>query len=85
MSLDQSVKQTVREEVQRLLAELLPKQDTEYLTTKQVADLTGLSVSFFEVGRSMSSPNQPPHHKVGTRVLYLRSDVEQWLSERRRG
>ncbi len=85
MTLDQTVKQTVREEVKRLLAELLPKQDSEYLTTHQVAEMTGLSVSFFEVGRSMSTPNQPPHHKIGRRVLYKRADVEAWLEERRRG
>ncbi|MCA8903737.1 MAG: helix-turn-helix domain-containing protein [Hyphomonas sp.] len=85
MTLDQSVRQTVREEVQRILAELLPKQDNEYLTTQQVAELTGLSVSFFEVGRSMSAPNQPPHMKVGRRVLYKRADVEAWLEDRRRG
>lgn len=85
MNLDTAVRETVREEVQRILAELLPTQGGEFLTTKQVAEMTGLSVAFFEVGRSMSSPVQPPHHRVGRRVLYRRADVDAWLAERRRG
>jgi predicted DNA-binding transcriptional regulator AlpA len=74
----------VREELVKLLPDFLPSQAEEYLTTKQVADLTGLSVSFFEVGRSMSSPNQPSHRKVGRRILYRRSDIESWLEARKR-
>ena len=84
MSFDTQLRELVREEVRRILPELLPSSPEEYLTTKQVADLTGLSVSFFEVGRSMSSPNQPPYRKVGRRILYRRTDIESWLEERKR-
>ena len=85
MNLDYAVRETVREEVQRILAELLPSNGSEFLTTKQVAEMTGLSVAFFEVGRSTSSPDQPPFHRVGRRVLYRRADVDAWLLARRRG
>lgn len=85
MNLDSAVREAVREEVKRVLAELLPTTGSDFLTTKQVAEMTGLSVSYFEVGRSMSSPDQPPHHRVGRRILYRRADVEAWLAERRRG
>ncbi len=85
MNLDYAVRETVREEVQRVLAELLPNQGSDFLTTKQVAELTGMSVSYFEIGRSMSSPDQPPFHRVGRRVLYRRADVDAWLLARRRG
>ena len=82
MSIERDIRSFVQEEVHRVLAELLPEQGNDYLTTKQVADMAGLSTSFFEVGRSMSSPNQPPHRRVGRRILYRRADVEAWLAER---
>lgn len=85
MNLDLAVREAVRDEVRRVLAELMPEQPSDFLTTKQVAEMTGLSVAFFEVGRSMSTPNQPPFHRVGRRVLYRRADVEAWLQARRRG
>lgn len=84
MSIEIELRALVREEVKRLLPELLPGQD-EYLNTKEVAELTGLSVSFFEVGRSMSSPDQPSYRKIGRRVLYRRADVLKWMESRRRG
>ena len=84
MSFDNQLRAMVREEIKRLLPELLPGQD-EYLNTKEVADLTGLSKAFFEIGRSHSSPDQPPYHKIGRRVLYRRADVMKWLETRRRG
>ena len=84
MPIEELIRQTVRDEVARLLPELTSHQPEEFLTTKQVAELTGLSISFFEVGRSMGATDHPPYHRVGRRVLYRRSDVERWLAERRR-
>ena len=79
--LEAHIRAIVQDEFARLI---IKKEPEEYLSTKQVAELTGLSVSFFEVGRSMSSPNQPPYRKVGRRILYRRSDIESWLEERKR-
>jgi excisionase family DNA binding protein len=80
--LEAHIRAIVQEEFARLVTK---KEPDEYLSTKEVAELTGLSVSFFEVGRSMSSPGQPPYHKIGRRVLYRRADVLAWLENRRRG
>lgn len=86
MSFEADIRKFVRDEVQHALAQLLPTQEGgDYITTRQVAELTGMSVSYFEVGRHMSSPGLPPYHKVGRRVLYRRADVEAWLADRRRG
>lgn len=83
MSIDNALREVIRAEIRSLLPELLPGQE-QYLSTKQVAELTGLSISFFEVGRSMGAPDHPPFHRVGRRIVYRRSDVEAWLEERRR-
>ncbi|MEL6540288.1 MAG: helix-turn-helix domain-containing protein [Pseudomonadota bacterium] len=84
MSIDVTVRELVREEVERLLPTLLPGRE-EYLSTKEVAELTGLSVQFFEIGRSRDAADQPPYSRVGRRIIYRRSEVEKWLEERRRG
>ncbi|MEO1047271.1 MAG: helix-turn-helix domain-containing protein [Pseudomonadota bacterium] len=84
MSIDNALRELVREEVERLLPTLLPGRE-EYLTTKEVAELTGLSVQFFEIGRSRDAADQPPYSRVGRRIIYRRSEVEKWLEERRRG
>ena len=86
MSLETEIRDIVRAELAQVLPQLTrPVTKEEYLTTKQVADLTGLSVSYFEVGRSMASPAHPPYHKIGRRVLYKRADVLSWIENRRRG
>ncbi len=84
MSLEIAMREMVREEVQRVLPSLLPGRE-EYLSTKEVAELTGLSIQFFEIGRSREAADQPPYSRVGRRIVYKRSEVEKWLEERRRG
>ena len=74
----------VREEVRKVLPELLPSQD-EYLNTKQAAAYTGLSVGFFEMGRSRGAQDQPAYHRVGRRIVYKRSELDAWLDTRKRG
>ena len=73
----------VREEVRKVLPELLPSKD-EYLSTKQVAAYTGLSVGFFEMGRSRGAKDQPPYHRVGRRIVYKRCEVDEWMDGRKR-
>jgi len=84
--IDTLVRKIVREELSKLIAanenQLSGKND--YFTTKDVAKYTGMSTQFFEIGRSKGCPQQPPHIKVGTRVLYSRADVDEWLASRRR-
>lgn len=84
---EETIRELVRSEVARMLPELVkvPPTGGEYLNTKQVAEMTGLSVTFFEMGRSMEAADHPPYHRVGRRVLYKREDVVRWLAERRRG
>lgn len=84
MDINTIVRDLIREEVQRVLPTLLPGRE-EYLSTKEVAELTGLSVQFFEIGRSRDASDQPPYSRVGRRIIYRRSEVEKWLEERRRG
>jgi predicted DNA-binding transcriptional regulator AlpA len=49
------------------------------LTTAEVAQLTGLSVHTLSYWRQ--SGQGPKTIKAGTRTLYRRKDVEQWLAE----
>jgi excisionase family DNA binding protein len=86
MDIEMRIRAIVREEMAAVQAKTTPlRAEEEYLTTKQVAEMTGLSVSFFEVGRSLGSPGHPPYLKVGSRVLYSRTDIAEWLEKRRRG
>ena len=84
--IDTLVRRIVREELSKLMAanENQLSGKNEYFTTTDVAKYTGMSTQFFEIGRSKGCPKQPPHIKVGTRVLYLRADVDEWLASRRR-
>ncbi|MEO1015361.1 MAG: helix-turn-helix domain-containing protein [Pseudomonadota bacterium] len=83
MDLESRVRAIVRDELAKF-HEDKSAQD-EFLNTKQVAELTGLSVPFFEMGRSRSAEDQPPYHRVGRRILYRKQDVLDWLEGRKRG
>ncbi|MEL7215979.1 MAG: helix-turn-helix domain-containing protein [Pseudomonadota bacterium] len=85
MSLDETIRELVRSELAEILPKMLPNPADEYLTTKQVAELTGLSIQFFEMSRSRDATDQPPYSRVGRRIVYRRSDVEKWLASRTRG
>lgn len=82
MTIEHALREFVRAEVAAQLGERLDPRPEEYLTTKQVAELTGLSVSYFQVARSMSSEDQPPYSRHGRRIVYRRSDVDRWMQER---
>ena len=49
----------------------------EYLTPRQVAQLTGISVRTLEAMRGLRKG--PPYHKVGGRVLYKLQDVRDYI------
>lgn len=51
----------------------------EYLNTKQIAQLLGLSES--TIKRLRKQPNQIPWTKVGRQVLYHVHDVRNWMKE----
>lgn len=51
----------------------------EWLSTKEVARLTKLSVSFFEQARIRGRDSGPPWHKIGGSVRYRLSEVLAWL------
>lgn len=54
-----------------------------FLTTKQLPDVTGLSTSFFEKGRVYGYGPQFIRIKSGRRagkILYRPEDVERWLA-----
>lgn len=56
---------------------------TELLTTKQLPAITGFSASYFEKGRILGYGPRFIRSKTGRRtgkVLYRRTDVENWLS-----
>jgi predicted DNA-binding transcriptional regulator AlpA len=53
----------------------------ELLSTRQLAQLTGLSEQFFEIGRCRNYG--PNFTRLSTRrIRYRRSDVLRWLAER---
>ena len=53
--------------------------DDAFLTTKEVASLTGLSTSHFEKARLPGRWNGLPWYKNGGRVFYLKSEVLKWM------
>ena len=59
---------------------LFPKGDepNQILVTKEVADLTGFSRSYFEKGRCYGYG--PNFHRFGGKVLYRLADVEAWFA-----
>ena len=55
----------------------------EYEDTEQVAKRTGLSVPTLRAYRG--SGEGPPFSKVGRRVMYKISDVDEWMLSKRMG
>ncbi len=69
----------IREELQHLIGQLTPPPDNpEYLTRKEVSKL--LSVSLVTLNSWEKKKVLVPH-RIGTRVLYLASEVEQTLKQ----
>ena len=49
------------------------------ITTKQCADLLGISPATLESARCRGQEGYPPFYKIGRRVVYSRSEVERWM------
>ncbi len=83
-SMEALVREVVRDELHKILPTIRVNEHDpdQMLTTVQVAALTGLSISFFECGRSQGY-DLPAHHKIGRRVVYRRADVQAWMQKRR--
>jgi predicted DNA-binding transcriptional regulator AlpA len=64
--------------------ELAPRRagdtDKDLLTAQDVAHMTGLSVHTLSWWRFNGGPG-PTHLKLGRRVFYRRTEVEQWLAQ----
>ena len=58
------------------------ERNPDYITTKQLAELTHSKEQTWR--RRRLTVDGPPFVKWGNRVLYRRHDVDQWLSERLR-
>jgi predicted DNA-binding transcriptional regulator AlpA len=52
----------------------------DLLTTEQVAEYTHMSASFFEKRRS--NKKSPSYVKIGARVFYRRTVIDEWLETR---
>ena len=79
------VRDAVREELFKILPTLpaAAADPDQLMTTQEVAELTSLSVGYFEIGRCKGDVILPPHYKIGRRVMYKRGDVLAWLENRR--
>ena len=55
--------------------------EDEFLTTREAAALTKMSVAWFE--RERWARRGPPFLKAGRSVRYLKSDLLAWWSQRR--
>lgn len=52
------------------------------LTAKELADFLHVTPGHIYNARSNKLSDLPPAHKVGRRVVYLTSEVVEWLSDR---
>lgn len=82
MSLETELRGIVREEVHRLFEKTKRHEPDRWLSTKEAAELSGLSVAYFENARSQEAANQPPYSRIGRRILYRQSALVAWLSAR---
>jgi predicted DNA-binding transcriptional regulator AlpA len=55
----------------------------EFMRTRELAELTSLSTSFYEKAR-VTGVGGPPWCRAGRVVIYRRSDVDEWLAATRR-
>lgn len=53
------------------------------LTVRDVADLTGQSVSTLNRARVYGTSNAPPYTKIGRSVRYRLSTVQAWIANQR--
>ena len=83
MNLDETVRETVREEVQRFLAEQVSPPCAEYLSVREAATYLGLSKAQLDIWRS-KGVGGPPWYKHGHLVKYRRSELDAWMAPKRR-
>jgi predicted DNA-binding transcriptional regulator AlpA len=66
---------------------MAPTDRAEFLTTEQVAELLHLSpitlCKWRSSGMTGSGTTGPTFSRLGGRVVYRRSDVEEWVASRR--
>jgi hypothetical protein len=59
----------------------------EFYDEKQAAAYIRMSVAYLRCGRSRGVTGNrtptPPHYKLGSRIRYARTDLDQWLAEKR--
>lgn len=55
----------------------------ERLTTEEAAKYIGIAPGTLEVWRS-TGRHEVPYRKVGHRVWYFKSDLDEWLESRKR-
>ena len=58
--------------------------DRQCLTEHEASRYIGMSRSWLAQARMRGDAETPPFLKIGRSVRYLRSDLDQWLAERRR-
>lgn len=58
--------------------------NNELLSTTEVAVLIGMTTETFKVARAVGNAPMPAA-KIGTRLVFQRGDVDQWLAEREEG
>ena len=54
------------------------------LTTEEVAQITGMSKSWFEHQRWLGGEEGPPYIKIGRSVRYRTADLQRWLEQAER-
>lgn len=62
----------------------ITKQEKETLSASELAELLNISVGFIYNVRASEPDNYnklPKGHKVGRRVVWLKSEVLEWLSQ----
>lgn len=80
-----AVREAVREEVTHLVEQLKadnpsPADGPEFLTTLQVAEITGINENTLRRWRSDDDPAGPPYVRFGRAVRYRRSEIDQWAT-----
>ncbi|AJE32555.1 hypothetical protein B842_03510 [Corynebacterium humireducens NBRC 106098 = DSM 45392] len=80
-----AVREAVREEVSQLVDQLKapnpsPVDGPEFLSTLQVAEITGINENTLRRWRSDDDPAGPPYVRFGRAVRYRRSDIDQWAN-----
>jgi Helix-turn-helix domain len=55
----------------------------EKLTSRQAAEYIGVTPSTLDVWRCKRVSHQPPYHKRGRKVIYLKPDLDKYIEGNR--